>query len=107
MQIVFETPRLILGQFTEADAPLILQLNSDPEIVKYVHEPVLLTEAQAKKIIIGDRASRLKEIGTRARHDIEKLLGTRVFLELFVKVEAGWRDKEHLLDELGIGGKAR
>ena len=52
MQIVFETPRLILGQFIEADAPLILQLNSDPEIVKYVHEPVLTTLEQAKKIIV-------------------------------------------------------
>jgi RimJ/RimL family protein N-acetyltransferase len=52
MQIVFETPRLIVGQFTEADAPLILQLNSDPEIVKYVHEPVLTTEDQAKRIIV-------------------------------------------------------
>ena len=52
MQIVFETPRLILGQFTEDDAALILDLNSDPEIVKYVHEPVLTSEEQAKKIII-------------------------------------------------------
>ncbi len=52
MQIVFETPRLILGQFTEAHAPLILLLNSDPEIVKYVHEPVLTSEEQAKKIIV-------------------------------------------------------
>ncbi len=52
MNIVFETPRLILGQFTQDDAPLILELNSDPEIVKYVHEPVLTTEEQAKKIIV-------------------------------------------------------
>ena len=52
MHIVFETPRLILGQFTEQDAPLIFQLNSDPEIVKFVHEPVLTTEEQAKKIMI-------------------------------------------------------
>lgn len=51
MKVVFETPHLILGQFTEADAPLILQLNSDPEIVKYVHEPVT-SEEQAKKIIV-------------------------------------------------------
>ena len=51
MHIVLETPRLILGQFTEHDAPLIFQLNSDPEIVRYVHEPVLTNEAQAKKII--------------------------------------------------------
>lgn len=52
MHIVFETPRLILGQFTQEDAPLILGLNSDPEIVKYVHEPTLTTEEQARKIII-------------------------------------------------------
>ena len=52
MHIIFETPRLILRQFTEDDPPLILQLNSDPEIVKYVHEPTLQTEEQAKKIII-------------------------------------------------------
>ncbi len=52
MHIIFETPRLCLRQFTEADAPLILALNSDPEIVKYVHEPTLQTEEQAKKILI-------------------------------------------------------
>ena len=52
MQIIFQTPRLILRQFTEGDAPLILALNSDPEIVKYVHEPTLKTEEQAKKILL-------------------------------------------------------
>ncbi|MEP7255137.1 MAG: GNAT family N-acetyltransferase [Ferruginibacter sp.] len=52
MHIVFETPILVLRQFTEDDAPLILELNSDPEIVKYVHEPTLQTEEQAKKVII-------------------------------------------------------
>ena len=51
MHIVFETPRLYLRQFTEADAPLILELNSAPEIVKYVHEPTLKTEEEAGKII--------------------------------------------------------
>lgn len=52
MHIIFQTPRLLLRQFTEADAPLILELNSDPEIVKYVHEPTLKTEEQARKILI-------------------------------------------------------
>ena len=54
MQVVFETPRLFLRRFTEADAPLIFTLNSDPEIVKYVHEPVLQNEAEAKKILINN-----------------------------------------------------
>lgn len=53
MHFIFETPRLFLRRFTEADAPLILQLNSDPEIVKYVHEPVLEKEEQAENIILN------------------------------------------------------
>ena len=51
MRIIFQTPRLILRQITIEDAPLILELNSDPEIVKYVHEPTLETVEQAQKII--------------------------------------------------------
>jgi RimJ/RimL family protein N-acetyltransferase len=52
MHIVLETPRLILRRFSEADALLLLQLNSNPEVVKYVHEPTLETEEQALKIIV-------------------------------------------------------
>ena len=48
---MFQNPRLILRCFTEADAPLILELNSNPEIVKYVHEPTLKTVEQAEEII--------------------------------------------------------
>ncbi len=55
-----------------------------------------------KAIIIGHGAARLKEIGIQARQDIERLLGHRCHLELFVKVEADWRDKANLLEELGI-----
>ena len=52
--------------------------------------------------MIGKGASRLKEIGIEARRDIESMLGHRVHLELFVKVEKDWRDKVGLLDDLGI-----
>ncbi len=55
-----------------------------------------------KKIIIGHGAQRLKQIGIRARREIERLLGHRCHLELFVKVEEDWRERERLLDELGI-----
>ena len=63
---------------------------------------IFVERQSQKKIIIGHGGAQLKEIGTRARHDIERLLGKRCHLELFVKVEAGWRDKTGLLDELGI-----
>jgi len=55
-----------------------------------------------KKIIIGHGAQRLKQIGMRARRDIEELLGHRCHLELFVKVEQDWRDKQHVLDDMGV-----
>ena len=52
MHIILQTPHLILRPFTEADAPLILALNSDSEVVKYLHEPVLQNEEQAAKILL-------------------------------------------------------
>jgi GTP-binding protein Era len=65
---------------------------------------IFVERPSQKKIVIGKGAARLKEIGTRARREIEKLVGHQVHLELFVKVESEWRNKEHLLDELGING---
>ena len=55
-----------------------------------------------RAIVIGKGGARLKEVGTRARRDIEHLLGRHVFLSLFVKVREHWRDDERTLDELGI-----
>ena len=55
-----------------------------------------------KGIIIGKGGAKLKQIGTEARADIEKLLGRHIHLQLFVKVVADWRNKERELDEMGI-----
>jgi GTPase len=65
---------------------------------------IVVERGSQKKIIIGKGASRLKEIGTVARQEIEHLLGHRVHLELFVKVEKDWRNSQHLLDEYGLAG---
>lgn len=54
-----------------------------------------------KAIIIGKRGEKLKSIGSAARVDIEKLLNTKVFLELWVKVKKNWRNDNRLLMELG------
>jgi len=64
---------------------------------------IFVERESQKKIIIGHGAQRLKQIGMRARRQIEALLGHRCHLELFVKVEADWRERQHLLDEMGIG----
>ena len=55
-----------------------------------------------KKIIIGKKGSMIKKIGSQARKDIEGLLGTNVFLELFVKVRSEWKNKGSMLKDLGI-----
>ncbi|MCH8013999.1 MAG: GTPase Era [Candidatus Dadabacteria bacterium] len=56
-----------------------------------------------KGIIIGKKGGMLKEVGTLARADIEKILGTKVYLELWVKVKEGWSQKDHLIREFGYG----
>ena len=66
---------------------------------------IFVERTSQKKIIIGKGAARLKEIGIHARKDIEALVGHQVHLELFVKVEAEWRDRANLLDEMGIGNR--
>jgi GTPase len=53
-----------------------------------------------KRILIGKGGQMLKKVGIAARMQIERMLGTKVFLELYVKVEPGWRDSRHFVEEL-------
>ena len=62
---------------------------------------VIVDRDSLKKIIIGARGSKIKEIGMEARYDIEELLGKKVFLELYVRTIEKWRDKEKYLQEFG------
>jgi len=55
-----------------------------------------------KKIIIGDRASMLKAIGTSSRLELEKLMGKRIHLDLFVRVRPGWKDDAESYRLLGL-----
>jgi GTPase len=67
-----------------------------------IHCVIYVERESQKPIIIGRGGQMLKEIGTRARHDIEKMLSRHVRLTLFVRVQKEWRNDPHLLDELGI-----
>lgn len=58
--------------------------------------------ASQKGILIGQRGARIKQIGTAARHEIERLLGRRVYLELFVRVQEDWTKRQSLLKEFGL-----
>ena len=61
---------------------------------------IFCERAGQKAILIGKQGTMLKEIGTAARKDIESMLGTRVFLELFVKVKDDWRSKANFIEDL-------
>jgi len=67
---------------------------------------VIYVERDSQKgILIGKGGSMLKQIGTLARQDAEKLLGVKIFLQLWVKVKKGWREDERMLRNIGVLGE--
>lgn len=68
----------------------------------FIHANIYVEREGQKGIIIGKGGLKLKAIGTEARIEIEKLLGTRVFLELKVRIKKDWRSNERTLKELGF-----
>src|SRR5205085_10303862 len=75
--------------------------DSDPALTR-IFCAIYVERPSQKKIVIGKQGARIKDIGTKARHDIEKLIGKHVFLKLFVKVVEDWRNRERDLDEIGV-----
>lgn len=70
-------------------------------------EATILVEKDSQKgIVIGKEGSLLKTVGTEARADLERLLGEKIFLKLWVKVRPGWRDDPDVLRELGLASAA-
>jgi GTP-binding protein Era len=74
---------------------------SDPKQLR-IYCAIYVERNSQKPIIIGKGGAKIKQIGTDARADIEKLLGRRVHLQLFVKVVEDWRNKERDLDDIGV-----
>ena len=72
-----------------------------------IYASILVDSESQKPIVIGKGGEMIKRIGTEARHDLEAMLGGKVFLDLRVKVRADWRDDERLLDEIGLERKGR
>ena len=107
--MVAEIVREKILQTTEEEIPYVTAVvvekwEEEREDFTRIHCAIFVERGSQKKIVIGKGAARLKEIGIAARQDIESMLGHRCHLELFVKVEKDWRDKQHLLDDMGIGG---
>lgn len=92
-------------QVTQEEVPYATAV----EIEEFVEEgklakirATIVVERETQKgIMIGKQGTRLKSIGTEARHDMERLFDMKVFLELWVKVKEAWREDERVLVELG------
>jgi GTP-binding protein Era len=69
--------------------------------MRRIQAVILVDQDNQKPIVIGRDGEKLKEIGQHARLDLEKLFGSKVFLELWVKVKGGWADDERVLKSLG------
>lgn len=67
-----------------------------------INVDIIVDRDSIKKIVIGKKGDRLKNVGIEARQEIEKLVGSKVYLELFVKTIKNWKDKEKYLSELGF-----
>jgi GTP-binding protein Era len=86
------TTAVVVDEFNEQDRERLLRLYC----TIYVE-----TESQ-KPIVIGRGGEMIKRIGTEARRDLEQFFGTKVFLDLRVKVNPEWRDNDRVLDDLGV-----
>jgi GTP-binding protein Era len=87
---------------TRDEVPHSISVEIDELDEKRLRAFVLVETESQKQILIGKRGSMIREIGTRARPEIEALLGHKVFLELVVKVRPKWRRDEATLERLGL-----
>ena len=70
--------------------------------ILHIHALILVERDGQKRIIIGDKGERIKRIGQEARKDMETMFGSKIMLNLWVKVKCGWSDDERALRSLGF-----
>ncbi|MDI3320480.1 GTPase Era [Pinibacter soli] len=79
---------------------LVQEFKEKQTLIKITADIIVQRDTQ-KGILLGEKGSMIKKLGTQARGEIEKFVGNKVFLELFVKVRPKWRDNETFLKEYG------
>ena len=67
----------------------------------HIHGLILVERSGQKRIVIGEKGTRIKKVGQEARQDMENLFESKVMLNLWVKVKGGWADDERALKSLG------
>ena len=93
-------------RYTDKEVPhavtcMIESIEEEDDLV-HINAVIIVDRDSLKKIIIGKNGQMLKQIGSKARVDMENFLGKKVYLETFVKTIKSWREKEKYLIELGL-----
>jgi GTP-binding protein Era len=92
-----------LGQELPYTSAVVIDKYEEDETIVHIHATIYVESAGQKSIIIGKKGARLKSIGTHARQDISKMVGSKIYLNLWVKVREGWSNDEQALRGLGYG----
>lgn len=101
-EIVREKALLLLHQeIPHSLAVVVTDWNERSEKMTYISATIFVERHSQKGIVLGRKGSMIKQIGQAARQDIEEMVGTQVYLELWVKVLKKWRKKDNLLRRLG------
>ncbi len=79
---------------------VVIERFEESETITRIHATILVERDSQKPIVIGAAGSRIKQIGTEARQELEKVFPPKVFLQLFVRVEPNWRDSRPLIASL-------
>ena len=86
---------------------VLLDLYADEPALTRIEATVLVDRESQRKMVIGREGGMMKAVGTEAREEIERLIGRKVFLRIWVKVREGWRDDRRVLSQLGLDIRGR
>ncbi len=95
--------KILLNYYEEVPYSVEVQVEEfkEKEDITVIKVKIFVLRDSQKNILIGKKGEMIKKVGVQARKDIEKFLGCKVYLELFVKVRKGWRDDENILKKFG------
>lgn len=100
-EIIREKALLLLNEELPHGLAINVTKFDEQENIAYIDVDIICERESHKSIVIGKHGNKIKEIATRARADIEEMLGKKVMLECFVKVRKNWRDVESEIEDLG------
>jgi GTPase len=100
-ELVREKLFRLLGEELPYGASVAIEQFEQLGDLRRIHAAIVVDKDSHKAMVIGAKGEKLKEIGSAARADMEKLFGGKVYLEIWVKVRRGWADSESALKSLG------